>query len=44
MNGSVKLVEGTDYEVTYGDNKEAGEGTVTIKALTSSKTTQEARQ
>ena len=37
MNGSVKLVEGTDYEVTYGDNKEAGEGTVTIKALTSSK-------
>ena len=37
MNGSVKLVEGTDYEVTYGDNKEAGEGTVTIKALDSNK-------
>ena len=37
MNGSVKLVEGTDYEVSYGDNKEVGEGTVTIKALDSSK-------
>ena len=37
MNGSVKLVEGKDYEVTYGDNKEVGEGTVTIKALSSNK-------
>ena len=37
MNGSVKLVEGTDYEVSYGDNKEVGEGTVTIKALDSNK-------
>ena len=32
MNGSVKLVEGKDYEVSYGENKEVGEGTVTIKA------------
>ena len=37
MNGSVRLVEGYDYEVTYGDNKEVGEGTVTIKALNSNK-------
>ena len=48
MNGSVKLVEGKDYEVTYGENKEVGEvtygenkevgeGTVTIKALSSNK-------
>ena len=37
MNGSVRLVEGYDYEVVYGDNKEAGEGTVTIKALNSNK-------
>ena len=37
MNGSVKLVEGKDYEVTYGNNKEVGEGTVTIKALSSNK-------
>ena len=37
MNGSVRLVEGYDYEVVYGDNKEAGEGTVTIKALDSNK-------
>ena len=37
MNGSVKLVEGKDYEVSYGENKEIGEGTVTIKALSSNK-------
>ena len=37
MNGNIKLVEGTDYEVVYGDNKEVGEGTVTIKALDSNK-------
>ena len=37
MNGNIKLVEGKDYEVTYGDNKEVGEGTVTIKALDSNK-------
>ncbi len=37
MNGAVKLTEGKDYEVTYGDNKEVGEGTVTIKALSSNK-------
>ena len=37
MNGSVKLTEGKDYEVVYGDNKEVGEGTVTIKALSSNK-------
>ena len=37
MNGSVKLVEGKDYEVTYGENKEVGEGTVTIKALSTNK-------
>ena len=37
MNGSVKLVEGKDYEVSYGENKEVGEGTVTIKALSSNK-------
>ena len=36
-NGNAKLVEGKDYEVTYGDNKEVGEGTVTIKALSSNK-------
>ena len=37
MNGSVKLTEGKDYEVVYGDNKEIGEGTVTVKALDSNK-------
>ena len=37
MNGSVKLTEGKDYEVSYGENKEIGEGTVTIKALSSNK-------
>ena len=37
MNGSVKLTEGKDYEVSYGANKEIGEGTVTIKALSSNK-------
>ncbi len=37
MNGSVRLVEGYDYEVSYGENKEVGEGTVTIKALDSNK-------
>ena len=37
MNGSVKLTEGKDYEVIYGDNKEIGEGTVTVKALDSNK-------
>ena len=37
MNGNIKLTEGTDYEVSYGDNKEVGEGTVTIKALDSNK-------
>ena len=31
MNGTVKLVEGKDYKVTYGDNKEIGLGTVTIQ-------------
>ena len=36
-NGNAKLVEGKDYEVTYGENKEVGEGTVTIKALDSNK-------
>ena len=37
MNGSVKLTEGKDYEVSYGENKGVGEGTVTIKALSSNK-------
>jgi hypothetical protein len=37
MNGSVKLTEGKDYEVVYGDNKAIGEGTVTVKALDSNK-------
>ena len=37
INGSVKLTEGKDYEVSYGANKEIGEGTVTIKALSSNK-------
>ena len=37
MNGNIKLTEGKDYEVIYGDNKEVGEGTVTIKALSSNK-------
>ncbi len=36
-NGKTKLVEGKDYEVVYGENKEIGEGTVTIKALSSNK-------
>ena len=36
-NGNTKLVEGKDYEVSYGENKEVGEGTVTIKALSSNK-------
>ena len=36
-NGKTKLVEGKDYEVSYGENKEVGEGTVTIKALSSNK-------
>ena len=36
-NGNAKLVEGKDYEVSYGENKEIGEGTVTIKALSSNK-------
>ena len=36
-NGNTKLVEGKDYEVSYGENKEIGEGTVTIKALSSNK-------
>ena len=31
MNGTVKLVKGKDYKVTYGDNKEIGLGTVTIQ-------------
>ena len=37
MNGKTRLVEGYDYEVSYGENKEVGEGTVTIKALASNK-------
>ena len=37
MNGKARLVEGYDYEVSYGENKEVGEGTVTIKALASNK-------
>ena len=37
MNGDVRLVEGYDYEVVYGENTAVGEGTVTIKALSSNK-------
>ena len=29
-DGDKVLVEGTDYDVTYGDNKNVGEGTVTV--------------
>lgn len=31
--GTASLKEGTDYTVTYGENREAGEGNVTIKAV-----------
>ena len=30
LNGSVRMVEGRDYEVAYGENIEVGTGTVTI--------------
>ena len=30
LNGSVRMVEGRDYEVAYGENTEVGTGTVTI--------------
>ena len=35
--GNKVLTEGTDYTVSYGENKEVGEGTVTITAVEGSK-------
>ena len=35
-DGSVALVEDTDYQVIYGENTKAGTGTVTIRALPTS--------
>ena len=37
MNGSVELVEGKDYTVTYGKNTEIGLGTVTIQPVDGNK-------
>ena len=37
MNGNIRLTENVDYEVSYGENTEIGEGTVTVKALDSNK-------
>lgn len=33
MDGETPLIEGTDYEVTYANNRDAGEATFTIKGL-----------
>lgn len=38
MNGQARMVEGYDYEVTYGENTEVGTGTVTITPVEGSTT------
>ena len=38
MNGQARMVEGYDYEVSYGENTEVGTGTVKITPVEGSKT------